>query len=858
VSDRRIVCEAAFGFGPFDTITEGDWQELTDTQGPRIQAADWTIGRDDEFEHFPAGAATIVLRNRDRALDPDNPSSPHAGELLPYVPVRLRSLGPGATTLSLPGTSGAYASTPDHASLDITGDIDLRAEVTPADWTPAASETLVAKWNVTGNQRSYLFQITSTGLLRLITSPDGSEANAILRDSDTAVTPPVSGGLSVRATLDVNDGAGNKVTRFYTGPTDAGPWTQLGATSTAAGTTSIFVGTAAVEVGASSAGTIERLTGTVDKAEIRNGIDGTVVANPDFTARVAGATSFVDSTGKTWTVNGAASLIAADLYDDEFYGFVRDGWAQELVPHGAGDCRLELVDLLGVISDYKLPDVFHDAILAHNPVGFWVLDGGSGDSERVVDLGSGRNDGTISGEGITLGDKPIAPGHDPAAKFEVRVDPSTLETTYGAVEITRSQILTGAMGDHTLVLTFLARSKGSLNWRTLFVHGTGSAAPSGIQAHIDTAGKLVYVWLVNGGGDAYQSVDPVVGKLGLFESTGHIMFGAGAGLGLDTPTLSLTPTTTPAMGGKNGVGIGGGRGIQPIDHMDGWIGCVALFAGFGTLDLADRTAIFDAFSKLDGLRSDEQITWALDQIGVPAGLRNLDQGSVYLGAADTDGRDALEWMRQVTATEGGGLYVDHRDGGKIRFTNRYSRFLDSRSVTSQATFSDTPGAAAVIRYPAEGLVTASNGLDGIVNQVTATWAGGELTVEDDTSIDANGPRPRTIETIATTPAQARSAAEWLITRYKDPRSRYRGCATSQRHTALRDDKVQALRIDDRVTFSIQPLHIGATTTVDLFVDGASHSARELEWVTSFRFAQADTFTPWVWGTSQWGVDAYWG
>jgi hypothetical protein len=304
----------------------------------------------------------------------------------------------------------------------------------------------------------------------------------------------------------------------------------------------------------------------------------------------------------------------------------------------------------------------------------------------------------------------------------------------------------------------------------------------------------------------------------------------------------------------NGVGIGGCLGMEIENHWDGWI-CVA---GLWDTDLSedDRMMIHDAHGKLDGLRSDEHITWALDYLGIPTGLRHLDQGSVHLGPADTAGKDALAWMWEVTATEGGGLYVDHRDGGKIRYTNRYHRFLSPRSTARQATFSDQGGVN--VRYPAEGLDIAPNGLDGIVNQANVTWSGGEVVVQDQTSIDAYGPRPRTLETVSTTPAMARSAGEWVIARYKDPRSRIRGCTSSDRHTGARHERVEALRLDDRVRFQVQPLQTGAVTDIDLFVDGVSHSATGVEWVTSFRFAPVDTFTPWVWGVSAWGTTAIWG
>jgi hypothetical protein len=313
---------------------------------------------------------------------------------------------------------------------------------------------------------------------------------------------------------------------------------------------------------------------------------------------------------------------------------------------------------------------------------------------------------------------------------------------------------------------------------------------------------------------------------------------------------------TTALGYENGATIG--RTVAPAWYFDGWIGVVAVWDDHTTVGASGRAAIVDAYNNLNGLRSDQQIAWALDRVGVPAGMRDLDAGSVLMGPADTVGRDALEWIRDVVATEQGDLYVDHRNGGVIRFTSRYARHLDTRSTVVQATFSDAPGAVGVIRYPAEGLDIASNGRDGIVNQVTVGWADGDLVVRDDVSAAAYGSRSRQIGTVATTAAQARSVGEWLIARYSEPRSRVRGVTASQRPMSARDDRVQGLQIGDRVEFRVHPLHTGAPTTVWLWVDGIDNDASGVEWVTSFRFAPVDTFIPWIWGTSEWGVDNRWG
>src|SRR5690606_28956293 len=51
------------------------------------------------------------------------------------------------------------------------------------------------------------------------------------------------------------------------------------------------------------------LSGLIYRAEVRDGIDGTVVAAPDFTTVEAGTTSFTDPASRTWTIGTRGEII---------------------------------------------------------------------------------------------------------------------------------------------------------------------------------------------------------------------------------------------------------------------------------------------------------------------------------------------------------------------------------------------------------------------------------------------------------------------------------------------------------------------------------------------------------------------
>lgn len=214
--------------------------------------------------------------------------------------------------VSFPGTSGAYVSTPDSAAVSITGDLDLRVDLSLTDWTPSAGQNVLSKWDVGGTSRSYHLLVATTGELRF----QWGNSGGTITDRFSGSVVPFGDGTrgQIRVTLDVDNGAAGHDVKFWTRPagtdlTANSGWTQLGSTTTIAGTTSVFDGTASVGIGSSS-GTSNMLDGRVYQAAILNGINGTVVAkfDPDEDALI-GDTEFLSSTtGETWTVNGTADL----------------------------------------------------------------------------------------------------------------------------------------------------------------------------------------------------------------------------------------------------------------------------------------------------------------------------------------------------------------------------------------------------------------------------------------------------------------------------------------------------------------------------------------------------------------------
>jgi hypothetical protein len=215
--------------------------------------------------------------------------------------------------LVLNGVVGNYASAPDSVPLSITGDIDLRCDVALNDWTPAGVQALVSK-DTTSN-RCYSLFVSTDGTVRFIYTSDGSTTAGRTAISTVATGITDFSRSWIRATYASASGNVN----FYTS-TDGVSWTQLGA-QVAITSGAIFNGTNVLEIGSSFVGTASVVSGLIYRAQIYNGIAGTLAFDANFATASKLATSFPESSSNAATVTintsgatGARISGARDLY----------------------------------------------------------------------------------------------------------------------------------------------------------------------------------------------------------------------------------------------------------------------------------------------------------------------------------------------------------------------------------------------------------------------------------------------------------------------------------------------------------------------------------------------------------------
>lgn len=270
------------------TISTGQHDITDDVDRAGLQI---TRGRSDESAQVGPGSFKFKVNNPTGEYSPRNPMAALYGEIGRNTPV-LAYVELGSPRAVQP-TGSDYWSTADKAALDVTGDIDVRVDIRPTTWRPSANSWLGAL-----KSGAWGLYVTTDGYLTLLWNDSGAVEHTITS------TVPIPGGetgrKAVRVTLDVNNGASGRTATFYLW--DGSTWVQFGDPVVESGTTSII----------NSTGVLATLIGdelgvtSIYEVQVRNGIGGTLVANPIFTDQTSGTTSFSDGLGNTWAPQGIA------------------------------------------------------------------------------------------------------------------------------------------------------------------------------------------------------------------------------------------------------------------------------------------------------------------------------------------------------------------------------------------------------------------------------------------------------------------------------------------------------------------------------------------------------------------------
>lgn len=682
-----------------ELLLGGTWTDVTARTRGKSGETPITItrGRTGEGAATERSTCTLTFDNRSGDFSPRNPSGQWYGLLGRNTPIRV-TITEGGPYLLLQ-SAGDSASCPDSAPLSISGDLDLRVDLYGTNWTAAGD--LLGKYDGVTPDRGYMLILDAGGILSLWWAATPSAGiNAV---ATTALPMDGAGRLAVRATLDVDNGASGWTATFYTASTMAGPWRQLGDPVTGSGVTSIRDNTRPLQVGdIGSAGYSAPVAGRYYSAQVRAGIDGTIVASPDFRAQSTDATAFFDGQGNHWTFTGAAAL-AAD--HERFHGEVPE-WPQKW--DKTGNDAWTTVQAAGILRRLgqgasPLSSTLRRAItsLTPAPVAYWPAEEGQyasiigsaidGGNAMTVTTTTGQTAGRMAASTDFAASAPLPTVEESAWAGAVGTYTSTGQTQL------RFLIRTPTTGTLALDLAVVARlnTTGTIT-RWDVQYGTTSSGSLRVVGY-DSGGTAVLTtgWLGAAINGRCMRVGLCLTQSGADISWVLVTVEAGAGSGVfisDTLTSRTVGTVTTVE-------------VNPSKQLGSTV------IGHVSVEPA-VTSIFDVALQLNAY------------LGEAAGRRFqrlcAESGIPFVAVGDLDDtvpmgyqlpRTLLDLLRQCADSDGGILY-EPRDQLGLGYRTRASLERQNPTVS--------------LSYPGHQLVELSPVEDDLItrNDVTVTREGG--------------------------------------------------------------------------------------------------------------------------------------
>jgi hypothetical protein len=299
-----------FPSGPLDVEVSlslgGTWTDISsdvlqrEGTSPAISVA---RGRSDETASANPATCAMQWANRSGQFSPRNPTGPYYGLLNRNTPVRV-SVPDSGTYLRFADDNQSWVSCPDSSALQLTGDFDARIDMWLDDYQPC---TLAGKWGGPADLQAWCLVLNGDGTVTLYWCNDGDVSSA-----QSTQPLPYVGRIMVRAYFTAGE-ADLATVWFYTAPSMAGSQAQLGEPVTVAPTGfAQAAATQPVQVGYvggfAGQGVVSRgLLGKVYEFQLYNATPD-LVADPQFFSQSAGASSFTDGQGNTWTTEGTSEI----------------------------------------------------------------------------------------------------------------------------------------------------------------------------------------------------------------------------------------------------------------------------------------------------------------------------------------------------------------------------------------------------------------------------------------------------------------------------------------------------------------------------------------------------------------------
>lgn len=812
----------AFPQTPLDVLVEmmlaGTWTDVTNWVylRDRIQLAH---GRADEAARPDPAKCTLTLDNRDGRFCIRNPMSPLYGLIGRNTPLRI-SVPDSISRLEMNESRTGSVSTPHATALNITGDIDIRVEL-DVDPTGASgnNQALIGKWGTVDADRSWLLRLFDGQIVLTWLESGGTLRSATCNLSHY-------GGRALRVTLDVNNGASGSDIAFYQSDSLDGPWQLMiqGAALNPNAVTNLRSTTSPLSIGVTDpTSTPARLpfVGTLTRAEVRSGINGTVVANPDFRPQAAGATSFADSAGRTWTVNSPARIIRRDY---RFHGEISE-WPTKWDVSGKDIYTTVTAQdpnrRLGSGSD-NLQSTLRRRIPSFSPLAYWPMEEGSTATQagspiagvaplRTTGFNFAQNDTLVSSAPLpalsSTGGLPTMRGVVPPPPAPItgwRVDwLYRLDTVNTTLRTFMTVNATGTVATWQLL------------WRNNLTRILG----------LDSDGGTVFTQDVATGTDLYNQWTEV--QLRARQNGGNVEWlvvwqdvGGDAG--------SVNGSFAGTVGRPTGVASPGSGFSSDLDGMS--IGHIAVFGSYSTEAYTNAvTGWAGETAAARMLRMGIQEVVPLSLIGVPdqqqqVGAQRMTTFLETLGAA---------------ADADGGILYGRRDRLALRYRDRASLYNQTPALVLGYT---TPGHVAPDLAPTDDDKDIENDVS-VQRQDGATGYAQQL--EGPNSIlppgqGGIGKKPNSYTLNLYDDDQPAQHAGWRVHLGTWDDARWPSVAVDLAAAVSLIPTAQAVELGDRIQITNPPVHAN-TGTIDLLVQGYTEVIGEFDWDLVFNCTPAG---PW--------------
>ena len=493
-----------------------------------------------------------------------------------------------------------------------------------------------------------------------------------------------------------------------------------------------------------------------------------------------------------------------------FYGFV-SGW--KLAPNITGDsvCQIEGYDGLSYLAGVDLPPDYFTYLstieaATNQGVAWWPL--GSDNSQCADKLG--LNNFTFTTAAPLVGTVP--------SKW-MQGNGTTFDGTYGAIG---SLVPPNADGSWTVQGFFKTTVAGPVGFINPILCNAG---PDNASIGIDSTGRLV--WRNSSAGATNSGYAFNDGNWHHFAIENPASFVLPANIYVDGNYLSLDATGSGDCGtGFNMLGLSNHAGDLPA--FKGELAHIQMFQ----YQLANEPTYAAAGllgTVVSAVYGDQMLADVIDSTAWPVSWQTIDASTVKYGGVKW-GTSALTMLQGLALTEGGRIFVNQ--AGDLTFYNRSQDLTAARSITSQATYSDS-GSAGVIPFYAVGEIAYSD--KHLANKVTVTTANGvAFTSEDTASQTTYGVVAQEIATSLASPSDAQTYADIYLTKYKTPSLRIANWQVlPQAKPAVAFPAVLDSRLTDRITFQIKPNNVGTRISEEMLIEQIVHEFTPDTWQTTF-------------------------